>query len=64
MRIHLDSPIEILAFQSKTSAEYASKIFPNLKIFFARELKFIYYPTYCHNIIHILSRKNSVHLYN
>ena len=39
MRIHLDSPIEVLAFQSKTSAEYASKIFPNLKNFFSKRIK-------------------------
>ena len=47
MCIHLDSPIEDLAFWFKIFAGYASKFFTSITIFFlARELKpLIYWPT-------------------
>ena len=46
MCIHLDSPIENLAFRFKISAGYASKFLTTITIFLARELKpLIYCPT-------------------
>ena len=39
MRIHLHSTTEDLSFRFRISAEYASKVFTNITIFLARELK-------------------------